>query len=185
MGGSITEMETSAETVSKKDTDVPEFLRKLAHELRTQDNRITAHPLFCVEVKVRTYGLDPMHHYDGYVWLENDDCEACYEGDDELIEHFDEQLKYAEDYDLNAHQIGIMERFKEDPEWEDDLEELGYYKCYYEERWEFKTAHFTEKAAKDYIRINGHNLPERRIYVTSQYRCYEFNELIEYIKENY
>lgn len=37
----------------------PEKLQHIAREIKTQDNRITADPLFCVFEKDRIYGLDP------------------------------------------------------------------------------------------------------------------------------
>jgi len=44
--------------------------------------------------------------------------------------------------------------------------------------WEFVCAHLTMKAAEKYIELNQHNLHESRVYVTSQYRCHEFNDFI-------
>jgi len=133
-------------------------LKKLAHELNTQDNRATAYPLFCVEVKRRIYG-ENMCNPDGSIWVWPKDAECSFDTKEEAIAHFRE-YGYA------------------DAEFIDKLEEIEY-----EEYWEFDTAHLTEKGANAYIRINGHNLPERRIYVTSQYRCHEFNDLIDWLKE--
>jgi len=44
----------------------------------------------------------------------------------------------------------------------------------YKERWEFVTACFTEQGCKNYLKINGHNLKEPRIYAEGSYRNNEF-----------
>ena len=46
-------------------------------------------------------------------------------------------------------------------------------KVLYVERDKFVNAHFTERAAKEHIRINRHNLKSPFIYVTSLWRCDE------------
>lgn len=91
----------------------------IAHEINTQDNRITQDPLFCVFEKERIYGL-------------RSDYSDQYERDEETDE-----------------------------------------KVYYVERDRFVNAHFTEAAAKEHIRINGHNLKKPFVYVTSLWRCEE------------
>lgn len=96
----------------------------IAHEINTQDNRITADPLFCVFQKRPVYGVDPDFH-DDVEYYENDD------GD---------EIPFIE---VN----------------------------------EFVNAHFTEKAAKEHIRINGHNLRKPFVYVTSLWRCGEMKAI--------
>ena len=103
----------------------PQDLENIAHEIKTQDNRITADPLFCVFEKERIYGLAP-DYSDTWEWCNSGQrCE----------------------------------------------------KVYYVERDRFVNAHFTEKAANEHIIINGHNLKEPFIYVTSLYRCGEMIEI--------
>lgn len=51
--------------------------KKLQREMNTQDNLITAHPLFCVFEKEYIYGMDS-DYSDQYKWL---DCEG-----DELVD---------------------------------------------------------------------------------------------------
>lgn len=53
---------------------------------------------------------------------------------------------------------------------------------YYIDRWEFVTACFTEKGCEDYLRQNGYNLKEPRIYVESGYRNDEWRTIREYLK---
>lgn len=98
----------------------PDELSAISHELKTQDNRITEEPLFCVYQKARVYGVDPDFH--------------------------DHVLYYRTD----------------------DGDRVPYI-----EVDEFVNAHFTEKAAKEHIRINGHNLIKPFVYTTSLWRCQE------------
>ena len=53
-----------------------------------------------------------------------------------------------------------------------------YEKIYYLLRWRFVCAHFTEAAAEAYIVQNSHNLTDPRVYVTSQSRCYEWQDVM-------
>jgi len=64
--------------------DVYEKMKRVGDLLRTQDNRITAAPIFIVQEKVRVYGFDPSYSDDS-VWIdmENDYVEAT---EDEAIE---------------------------------------------------------------------------------------------------
>jgi len=50
---------------------VSERLRQIGHQLRTQDNRCTANPIFQVRGKERIYGLDPSAS-DEAVWMDDD-----------------------------------------------------------------------------------------------------------------
>lgn len=51
--------------------DLAARLVEMGRNVNTQDNRITANPLFVVEQKVRDYGLDPAHHSHGSIWLDS------------------------------------------------------------------------------------------------------------------
>lgn len=44
-----------------------EFIKVLAHEMITQDNLATAHPLYCVYEKKKIYGMTESHA-DGFIW---------------------------------------------------------------------------------------------------------------------
>jgi hypothetical protein len=43
-------------------------LEVIAHELKTQDNRITACPIFAVQEKKRIYGMDPDYSDEVVTW---------------------------------------------------------------------------------------------------------------------
>ena len=57
-------------------------------------------------------------------------------------------------------------------------------KVYYVERDKFVNAHFTEAAAKEHIRINGHNLKSPFVYVTSMWRCPEMIAIRKALSNN-
>lgn len=119
---------------------------KLAHRLRTQDNAGSAHPIFCVQKQVETYGINPNYHHDGSVLIH--DGEPISE--DTLSE-----------YDLT----------------EDDCERV-----FYAYHWETVTSHFTRDAAEAYQAQNFYRLGKSRIFVESQHRAWEWNDVVEMLK---
>lgn len=131
---------------------VPADLLMLGELLRTQNNRITANPVFAVQQKHRIWGVEDG---DGHEWREIDGWEAV--EDDvaaELERNFD---IYGEVKD-------------------------GYARMCYVDTWEFVTACLTEKGCEQYIALNGHNLCEPRIYAYGGYRNREWEFLREWLK---
>lgn len=149
--GLLLDVCTADEDTPRLTQVVREYLANLGHLLRTQDNRITAHPMFAVQQKVIDYGYDE-EYGDVYEWI--NPAEDFREADP--VEHTELDRK-----DDNCEPIG------------------SWRKLYYKERWEFVTACFTEKGCKDYIKANGYNLKEPRIYVYSGYRNQEWIYLRE------
>lgn len=125
-----------------------DFIRRTALALRTQDNRITSHPLFIVQQKRRTYGIDT-GWTEATVWLDEEGSEV----DGGLARSLEAGWKKCR------------------------LEPAGYTRVGYHDTWEFVTACLTEDGAKDYIRLDGHDLREPRIYVTSGHRNKEWQML--------
>ena len=128
-------------------------LEKIKHEMNTQDNLATGHPLFCVYEKRRFYGVDD-RYADDYEWLDE-------EG----------QVANLEDYGIDEHAA----------EYENHGFILE--KTYYVTHDVFVNAHFTMKAAKRYIEENEHNLTGPFTYVKSLYRCHEMIAIQEYLKK--
>lgn len=145
-----------------------EQLADLRNELKTQDNRITADPLFIVEVERRIYGMNE-EWTDDYIWVYSEDSGYSFEPD-EIFDEIREDCK-------NDPDLGELNLYDE----EIDPEEWGYEECFYVTVMEFVSAHFTEKAADLYIAQNNHNLRRPRTYVTSQYRCHEWNMIREHL----
>lgn len=130
-----------------------EEMRSIGELIATQDNRCTDAPIFIVQQKKRTYGFDP-NYSDDYVWIDpgNDSCMA----DDEERERLDE-------LEANGDDVG------------------DWIKTSYMDTWEFVTACFTEQGCKDFLRINGHNLTEPRIYAEGSYRNHEFRKVRDFL----
>ena len=143
------------------------LLDELAHELRTQDNRITADPLFCVQQERIVWGIEEGRS-DEFMWFDKEDFEVCC-GDEDIHEHMREHDE--------ENQLANLEDDEIDPE------EHGYEKVWYIKYWDFVTAHFTEKAAQRYLAENAHNLNNPRVYVTSQSRCREWNAVREFLMQ--
>lgn len=132
-----------------------EYISKIGHLIRTQDNRATADPIFIVQQKRRIWGMDPDYHED-YKWIAEDDPEV--EADAELAADLD-------DSDWIGEPIS------------------GWEKRYYVDIWDFVTACFTEQGCQDFIDANRHNLNEPRIYAASAHRNQEFIVVREMLKK--
>lgn len=138
-------------------SDMLEKVQKLAHLLRTQDNRCTHLPVFMVQREELVSGLDP-NHFDTIGWFH---CDS-----DGLPEDDEEAAALEAAYD--------------------DTGEVpnDYYRCGYRYEWRNVQPFLTEEGAKEYIRINGHNLGiKTRIYVESGYRNAEWQFMRELILE--
>ena len=132
-----------------KYSDDSQFLEDLSRELQTQDNRMTAHPIYIVQQKERIWGLAD-GYADFYRYVdENGDRDTTYD-EGEIME------------------LGL------DPDDPDGFERIG---C--RDQYVYVCAHLTERAAQLYINQNSHNLHSPRIYVHSQYRCYEWIKAID------
>lgn len=136
-----------------------EKLKETGIQLMTQDNRCTDNPMFIVQQK-RSFGCEPGEgNYD--VWLDSDWDEVDEETGkklDELDDAFEWDLKQEDRDMLNSHtKRGIKEY------------------------WDFCMAAFTEEGCKEYLRRNGHNLNQPRIYVESWNRCPEMLEIREFL----
>lgn len=138
------------------DQDILKKLRAIGKLLREQDNRATDAPIFLVEEKRRFYGLDTDYaDADEVVWLDgpNDNEEATPE------EHA--KLEAALD---NGEDI-----------------ESNWTRTAFKDEWQFVTACFTEEGCKDYLRVNGYNLRETRIYATGSYQNEEFRLIRQFL----
>lgn len=124
-----------------------EQLAALREELRTQDNAITADPLFVVLQEERIYGVSQDYQTNGYTWVGEDDSSVT--ADDDETKVLDKLLD--EDRELS---IGGV----------------TYERVWYRIVPRFVTACLTRKGAEAFIACNGHNLTKPYIYVESLYR---------------
>jgi hypothetical protein len=132
-----------------------EELKEIGRLIATQDNRCTDAPIFIVQQRKRIYGFDPAYS-DEYVWI--DSANDGYQADDEERERLD-------DLEANGEDTG------------------DWIKTSYMDIWEFVTACFTEQGCKDYLKINGHNLTDPRIYADGSYRNKEFRMVRDFLKQ--
>lgn len=126
----------------------------IGERMRTQDNRITSHPMFLVQRKRRIYGIDP-------------DCDPliAWLHSDESVEVDKESAEYMEH---------VFQERGEETE--------GYRRVGYAEEWEYVMCFFTEAAADDFIAHNAHRHDgELRTYVDSGHRNPEWQAVREHL----
>ncbi len=126
------------------------FLEGLKRNLNNQDRRMTSHPVYAVEQRIREFGFDS-DYADDYKWINDDDDYAI--ADETKADALDKEYANVFSY---SEKVG---------DWE---------KRYYKDHWEFVTACFTEAGCKNYLKINAHNLGKTRIYVHSAWRNNEW-----------
>lgn len=137
---------TTTPTASPELRDL-ETLRKIGILITTQDNRSTDQPMFIVQQRRRMYGLDT-GYCDNFIWLCSED-------------------EYNE---ASAEEADALEAEYQDTGRAKD----GWQRTGYIDQWEFVTACFTEQGCIDYLKLDGHNLKEPRIYAEGSYRNEEF-----------
>ena len=141
-----------------------DFLKNMMHEIETQDNRSTRLPiLYVIKETIREYGIEEDYRTDGFEWIKDDESYTW----DEVIESVREQIE-DDSFDVT----------------EEDASMEGFKKVFYRniERYS-DNFFFTEKAAKEHLRINGHNLTKPQDYVIHAFRNDEIEGVINAIKE--
>ncbi|MCQ6879880.1 ead/Ea22-like family protein [Escherichia coli] len=128
-----------------KTKSAPDSFGIIGENIRTQDNRITSEPMFCVYQK-REIVVDSDYDYDRIVWVDEDGNEA--------------NKRQSRRLEL------LHENFREPPE--------KWRRVAVKDIDEFVTCCFTEQGCKDYLAANGHNLRLPFIYVKSGFRNAEY-----------
>ena len=142
-------------------------MEKISSALKTQDNRITADPLFIVFQKGAVV-VDEDYDHDRIVWVDDEGNEA----DDEV----DAQLNWMRgDVDGEHFMDNEIELIDEDECRE------GWRRLAIKEVDEFVTACLTETGAESYLKVNGHNLRKPYIFVTSLFRNEEMKRLRDWL----
>jgi hypothetical protein len=120
-------------------------LKTIAERLRTQDNRGTAEPAFCVQVLERIGPIIP--EYSGArMYHDHRDCETYYQ-------------------DRNPEEWQRLKALDDAGELPDHISAAGYV-----EKWVTAQTCFTEEGCKEYLEQDGHNLRHYfgvRIYAES------------------
>ncbi|HBA8915562.1 TPA: ead/Ea22-like family protein [Escherichia coli] len=135
-----------AERIEEMQTkSAPDSFGIIGENIRTQDNRITSDPMFCVYQK-REIVVDADYDHDRIVWVDEDGNEA--------------NKRHSRRLEL------LHENFREPPE--------KWRRVAVKDIDEFVTCCFTEQGCKDYLAVNGHNLRLPFIYVKSGFRNAEY-----------
>lgn len=141
-------------------------LKLIGERLRDQDNVCTSHPVFLVQTKKRTYGMDPKWMRDEeVVWLHHDHFEAS-AAEAALLDQMS---------DADQKEMAELKKLPNAPSF-DDWELTGYI-----DTWEYETACFTQAGADEYIRRHRHNLGEARVYVGSEHRNDEWQLIRKFL----
>ena len=140
-----------------------DFLVKLSGLLNTQDNRITADPIFCVYEKKVVYLPDGHGRETG--WFSN---EGRLQSDKDIDEIIDEYKQEHQECDLDDDEI---------------LEELEYRKFDYdiEDVPVSGQYYFSEQAAQNHIDCNHYHYNEPFVYAESAWRNIEWQIIREVI----
>ncbi|ELR4511987.1 ead/Ea22-like family protein, partial [Escherichia coli] len=118
-----------AERIEEMQTkSAPDSFGIIGENIRTQDNRITSDPMFCVYQK-REIVVDADYDHDRIVWVDEDGNEA--------------NKRHSRRLEL------LHENFREPPE--------KWRRVAVKDIDEFVTCCFTEQDCKDYLAVNGHN----------------------------
>ncbi|MEI7246661.1 hypothetical protein WCT80_09640 [Pectobacterium carotovorum] len=130
---------------------LPQKLRDIGNNIRTQDDRITSDPLFCVFQK-KEMVTDEDYDHDRVVWWHSDGFEAS---------------------EVKAKRLELLHRdLRDTGEWRRLAVKIIDV---------FVTSCFTEKGCKDYLSANGHNLNSPFIYVMSGYRNNEYQAVRNFL----
>lgn len=130
-------------------------------------DHITANPIFIVQSYRRVGGID-LNYDPPHYWTDSD-----HEAEMTDAELLDELREWAEAGDKHD---------KFDPKWDTEVtlgNEILFQKIGYHESLEYECAHFTKEAAEAFIKRKAHDYRKLRIYVDSQYWCWEFNAIVE------
>ena len=153
--------------------EIPDFIKELSEQLNTQDNRITADPIFCVyyDEKVPT----AEDYADGYEFY-NEDGHVC-DDESELLEHLQEYYpdlikKHLHDEDIESvndwdFEFDLVHEYFTLPE--------GYNRFHYLNKKHFVKASLTEAGAKQFIERKQHDYAPLYIYAESM--CFQWQAI--------
>lgn len=142
-------------------------LKKIAEEIKTQDNMATADPIFILfdHEKVPTdsdYSDEILYCYNG----SGDHCEIGTTKEEVLEFCKDNDIALPEDID------------KYDIAFEDFIDETeGLFKIHYLKKRVYQQCFFTKKSAEQYLKSNKHHFKDPLIWCDTLYRNYEMQAI--------
>jgi len=156
--------------------EIPDFLKEMSEQINTQDNHITADPMFCVYYdKKVSAGED---YAEGYEYCHEDGVIGDFEA---LKEHLN---KNHPDFVVSVVADLELDGFEDWDELDCDVCDLpcGIFKYHYQKVKTFVKASFTEAGAKQFIKRKQHDYPPLYIYVESMVYQHQMIELRNWIK---
>lgn len=139
-------------------TDSLEFIKKLAEEMKSQDNRLTAFPIFVIQVDKKVYG--DRSFCDEAERKEDSDGSLCKECE-KLQKENEELPNYCSDCDPEC---------------------FVWYKI--EEEFDLQAGVFlTAKACEEHIKMNDYHYSHPRSYAIGLWRNPEMEKLVKIIFE--
>lgn len=180
-----------------------DIIKRMSQDIHTQDNAITADPIFMVQEKKRIYGIHLDYDHTGTKFVDSNDAEAPAD-ETTRREVYDEALKAGDleplviiPYDqwrkTFGNDVGATDekrkahyaRYVRGAEKEHFLDFCAdnYTEVGYRDIWVNVQPFFTRVGAEAYLEINGHNLKEPRIYVESAYRNAEWQAIRKFLQE--
>lgn len=140
-----------------KQDAIPAELLLIGELLRTQNNQYTDQPMFVVQQKRLIVGLDADYS----------------QGDEDIVWSIDDCQYFAGEPEFEEMERGYQENSEVPDDW---------HRTSFTTQWEYVTACFTEQGCKDYLKLDGHNLKEPRIYAEGSYRNEEYRTLRNWLK---
>ena len=145
-----------------------DFVERLKHHNHGKgvDDHHTSNPIFIVQTLERVCGIDlgygPKHYWsdsDGEIEWNDEEFKAI------LAEYVEDGGEH-DDFDLSYDSSVVLDNT------------IIFQKIGYHETWKYVCAHMTREAADAFIKRKSHDHRKLRVYVDSQYYCWEFNAII-------
>jgi len=154
--------------------------------IKTQDNRCTASPYF---FQVQTSKEVPTCEGCGEeIWVDNDGCELrnekeireyisekIFENDESMLELTDEEALIKTEEIVDKMDSYDLYEYLENRKYD------NWRKVNVTEIYQYENVFFTEKACREHIRINGHNLNKPRTYINYAFRNPEMELIINFL----
>lgn len=155
-----------------------DFVLRLRHDCEGDgvNRHYTSDAIFIVQQKVRTYGYTEEYSSEKMIYRDDSTWYSIKEFWDSLDEN---ERKTLDDIALNGFTDGkkFVDTDEHDQWYILQEEQTEFTVVGYKEGWKYVNAHFTRDGAEAFIKRKKHDYDELRIYVDSQYWCWEFNEI--------
>lgn len=165
--------------------DIPKFLLEMSTQLNTQDNRITAHPIWlvCYDKEYPT----SEDHADHYEWADcSDEYHVIYKSNSDQVEN-QEMIKYFSEYKEEWIKETLQDHGQDDIneciiDFDYDDVPSGIEKIWLNSKQEVVKACLTEADANWFIKRKQHDYAPLYTYVYSMCYCPQMIELRNWIK---